>query len=157
MISHSGIHVAELGLDKALNAWAIASAHERPSRNPYEFGSAVVSATASLYNACIARQYIVGMLSGRFLLFLVSDFSVFSFFIFGSCLTLRVSGFHFFSLSAYLRSSTFSGTDRKSETRTSPLFFILSYLFSAAGIFSLLFLKGSLSHTGFDRMSFLKK
>ena len=69
-ISPSSIHVAEFGLERALKAAAIASAHARPSRNPYEFLSAVVSATGasvSFYNAYIALSDIVGILKGRVL------------------------------------------------------------------------------------------
>src|SRR6202008_2169393 len=50
------------------NNWDMASAVERLSLNPYEFGSLVDSDTgskASRYKACIALSRMVGMPSGR--------------------------------------------------------------------------------------------
>ena len=49
---------------------SMASAVERRGRKPYEFGSAVVSATgfnARSHSACIARSNMVGIPNGRFL------------------------------------------------------------------------------------------
>jgi hypothetical protein len=72
LMSASRTHVAELGFDSALKQACIASAHDLPSLKPYEFPSAVVSATgasANLYNACIALSFIVGIDRGRFLPF----------------------------------------------------------------------------------------
>src|SRR5436305_2035943 len=68
-ISPSSIHCARSFLHSAMKQASIASAAERPRRNPYELGSAVVSATgsrASKYKACIALSRMVGIFTAHY-------------------------------------------------------------------------------------------
>src|ERR1700740_259149 len=71
-MSASSTHCALVFLARAMKHCSPASAVERSGLNPYEFGSAVGSATgsrASRCNACIALQRITGMPSGLLLPF----------------------------------------------------------------------------------------
>ena len=68
LISPSKIYCAEAERESRIKHCSIASATDRIFRNPYECGSAVVSAIgsrASRCSACRARSSIVGMPSGR--------------------------------------------------------------------------------------------
>ena len=72
LMSPSSIHCAEWMFPSAVKHCSIASAVDLCGRKPYEFGSAVVSATgsrASKYSACIALSSIQGIPKGRFLPF----------------------------------------------------------------------------------------
>ncbi len=68
-MSPSSIHCGRVPFESTVAHCAIASAQPRSFLNPYEFGSASVSAMGSRacrYNACMALSCIVGIPRGRF-------------------------------------------------------------------------------------------
>src|SRR5713101_6794097 len=69
LMSPSSIHCGLVLFESTVAHCAMASAQLRSFLNPYEFGSARVSAMGSRacrYSACIALSFIVGIPSGRF-------------------------------------------------------------------------------------------
>src|SRR5713101_7853625 len=69
LMSPSSIHCGLVLLESTVAHCSIASAQQRSFLNPYEFGSAVVSAMGSracTYSACMALSFIVGIPKGRF-------------------------------------------------------------------------------------------
>src|SRR5215813_10206192 len=66
LMSPSSIHCGLVPLESTVAHCSMASAQLRSFLNPYEFGSACVSAMGSRacrYNACMARSFIVGILT----------------------------------------------------------------------------------------------
>src|SRR6056297_4260168 len=69
LISASKIHRADISRQRERKHCSMASLHDLRGLNPYELGSAIVSAMGSsaiLYSVCMALSCITGILNGRF-------------------------------------------------------------------------------------------